>query len=222
MNTALGHMPLVRHADELETQVHADDHDRVLAILTPVVLGETRHGFVECRVRRADGSYGWFEVSAVGQLSEQALEGAILTLHDVSERRELTNRLMHQAHHDALTGLPNRALLMQRIDEALVRRDRAFGLLLLDLDDFKVINDRHGHASGDVVLTVIGQRLTGLVRSRGHRRAARRRRVRLPRARQRGRPPGRRGPARRGHRAAGGGGRAALPRAHQHRHRARR
>ncbi len=165
VNTALGHMPLVKHADELETQLHEDDHDRVLAILTPVVLGEARHGFVECRVKRADGSYGWFEVSAVGQLAEQALEGAILTLHDVSERRELTNRLMHQAHHDALTGLPNRALLMQRIEEALVRRDRAFGLLLLDLDDFKVINDRHGHASGDVVLTVIGQRLIGLVRS---------------------------------------------------------
>jgi len=165
VNTALGHMPLVEHADELVTQLHEDDHDRVLAVLTPVVLGEARHGFVECRVKRADGSYGWFEVSAVGQLSEQALEGAILTLHDVSERRELTNRLMHQAHHDALTGLPNRALLMQRIDEALVRRDRAFGLLLLDLDDFKVINDRHGHASGDVVLTVIGQRLTGLVRA---------------------------------------------------------
>ena len=165
VNTALGHWPLVKHAAELETQVHEDDHDRVLGIITPVVLGEARHGFVECRIKRADGSYGWFEVSAVGQLSEQALEGAILTLHDVSERRELTNRLMHQAHHDALTGLPNRALLMQRIEEALVRRDRAFGLLLLDLDDFKVINDRHGHASGDVVLTVIGQRLTGLVRS---------------------------------------------------------
>ena len=165
VNTALGPWPLVEHAAELEAQVHQDDHDRVLGIITPVVLGEARHGFVECRIKRADGSYGWFEVSAVGQLSEQALEGAILTLHDVSERRELTNRLMHQAHHDALTGLPNRALLMQRVEEALVRRDRAFGLLLLDLDDFKVINDRHGHASGDVVLTMIGQRLIGLVRS---------------------------------------------------------
>jgi diguanylate cyclase (GGDEF)-like protein/PAS domain S-box-containing protein len=162
---ALGHWPLLKSVQELRTQVHPDDHDHTVETITPVVLGEQRHAFVECRIRRADGSYGWFEVSVVGQLSERALEGAVLTLHDVSERRELTTRLIHQAHHDALTGLPNRALLMERLEGELVRRDRQFGLLLLDLDDFKVINDRHGHASGDVVLTVIGQRLTGLARS---------------------------------------------------------
>ncbi len=165
VGNALGHWPLIENATELETQVHEDDHARAVATITPVVLGKQRHGFVECRIRRADGSYGWFEVSVVGQLSERALEGAILTLHDVSERRELTDRLTHQAHHDSLTGLPNRAVLMERLEEELVRRDRQFGLLLLDLDDFKVINDRHGHAAGDVVLTVIGQRLAGLVRS---------------------------------------------------------
>ena len=164
VSNALGHWPLIENAAELETQVHEDDHDLVLATITPVVLGEARHGFVECRVLRADGSFGWFEVSVVGQLSERALEGAILTLHDVSDRRELTTRLQHQAHHDMLTGLPNRALLMERLEDELTRSDRQFGLLLLDLDDFKVINDRHGHAAGDVVLTVIGQRLSGLVR----------------------------------------------------------
>jgi diguanylate cyclase (GGDEF)-like protein/PAS domain S-box-containing protein len=165
VSTALGHWPLIKDAEGLRTQVHEDDHDLAVATIQPVFEGEVRHGFVECRVLRADGSYGWFEVSVVGQLSERALEGAILTLHDVSERRELTSRLMHQAHHDTLTGLPNRALLMDRLEAELARHDRHFGLLLLDLDDFKVINDRHGHASGDVVLTVIGQRLTGLVRS---------------------------------------------------------
>ena len=160
-------MPLLPSADELHTQVHPDDLPKVLATIAPVVVdGTESHGFVECRVRRPDDSYGWFEVQAVGQLNERALEGAVLTLHDVSERHELTTRLLRQAHHDALTGLPNRVLLMDRIEQALVRRpDRPFGLLLLDLDDFKVINDRHGHGAGDLVLTVIGQRLAGLVRA---------------------------------------------------------
>ncbi len=167
VNSALGHMPLLPSAGELLTQVHPDDEPKVLATIVPVVVdGTEAHGLVECRIRRLDDSYGWFEVQAVGQLNERALEGAVLTLHDVSERRELTTRLLRQAHHDALTGLPNRVLLMDRIEHALVRRpDRPFGLLLLDLDDFKVINDRHGHGAGDLVLTVIGQRLAGLVRA---------------------------------------------------------
>jgi len=130
-----------------------------------VVEGRALRGFVECRVVLADGSYGWFETTAAGQQSGGELVGTVLTLHDVSERRELTTRLRHQAEHDALTGLPNRALLMERLDTALAGPDRAFGLLLLDLDEFKVINDRHGHSSGDVVLTVIGERLQGLARA---------------------------------------------------------
>ena len=167
VDSALGHMPSLATARELLTLVHPDDEAKVLSTIVPVVIDGTQPwGLVECRVKRLDDSYGWFEVEAVGQLRERALEGAVLTLHDVSERRELTNRLQQQAHHDALTGLPNRALLMERIDEALAPWPaRPFGLLLLDLDDFKVINDQHGHTAGDLVLTVIGQRLNGIVRA---------------------------------------------------------
>ena len=161
----LGHWPQLATASDLESQLHPDDVAKVRAAIRPVLEGTQRHGFAECRVQRADGGHAWFEVQAVAQVAQAALEGAVLTLHDVSERRELTDRLMHQAHHDSLTGLPNRTLLMQRIGEALSRPGkRAFGLLLLDLDDFKVINDRHGHASGDVVLQVIGERLIAAVR----------------------------------------------------------
>ena len=166
VRAALGHPLEVRTAAELRHQVHPDDDAMVLETITPVIAGHRRRGFVECRVRRSDGSWGWFEVTAVGQLSERALEGAVLTLHDVTEQRRLTDRLAHQAYHDMLTGLPNRALLMQRVEEALVRRpQRRFALLLIDLDDFKMINDRHGHASGDVVLQVIARRLSETVRA---------------------------------------------------------
>ncbi len=163
--TALTHWQHLRTAEELQAQVHPTDKRGTFATIRPVLEGQQRYGFIECRIKRSDGTWGWFEVTAVGQLAERALQGAVLTLHDVSERRQLTDRLKHQAYHDTLTGLPNRALLMDRIHEALARRDDTeFALLLIDLDDFKVINDRHGHESGDVVLEVIGRRLTKTVR----------------------------------------------------------
>ena len=165
--TSLGLWPQeVRRAVEMQTHVHPEDLEATLAAIKPVLAGRRRNGFVECRVERADGSWGWFEVTAVGQLTERALEGTVLTLHDVSERRHLTDRLAHEAYHDSLTGLPNRALLMERIEGALQRRtSERTALLLIDLDDFKVINDRHGHAAGDLVLEVIGRRLKNIVRT---------------------------------------------------------
>ncbi|HEX4978183.1 MAG TPA: EAL domain-containing protein [Nocardioides sp.] len=156
----------VRDASEMAVHVHPDDRDAVVAVIAPVLAGRRRRGFVECRVRRADGGWGWFEVTTVGQLAEEQLAGTVLTLHDVSERRRLTDRLAHEAYHDPLTGLPNRALLMTRIEEVLATSgEERPALLLVDLDDFKVINDRHGHASGDLVLEVIGRRLRAAVRA---------------------------------------------------------
>ena len=115
--SALGDWPqLAASAYDLQSHVHPDDLDEVLEVIRPVLAGRKRHGFVECRIERADGSWGWFEVTTVGQLTERALHGTVLTLHDVSERRRLTDQLTHEAHHDALTGLPNRTLLMKRVE----------------------------------------------------------------------------------------------------------
>jgi diguanylate cyclase (GGDEF)-like protein/PAS domain S-box-containing protein len=169
IGTGLGPWPgQVEHVADVWSRVHPDDRVAVRRSMSPVLEGRRRQSFVECRLSRANGVWGWFEVTVVGQLNERALVGAVVTLHDVSERRQLTDRLMHQADHDALTGLPNRLSLMRRIDELLDERepdeDVASALLLIDLDDFKVINDSHGHPAGDRVLEVIGRRLEGGVR----------------------------------------------------------
>ncbi len=156
--------PRLRTFEDLLDLVHPDERDAVARAVAPVLRAGERRAFVECRLSRGDGRWVWFEVTAVGQITERALAGVVITMHDVTERRRLTDQLTRQAHHDALTGLPNRTLLMTRIDEALEHRaDSAFALLLLDLDDFKLINDRHGHSAGDAVLEVVGERLGGVL-----------------------------------------------------------
>ena len=97
---------------------------------------------------------------------EPTVGGLVLALRDVSEQCRLERQLTHRAYHDALTGLPNRALFQQRLEAALSEggRDGVVGVLMLDLDDFKVVNDTLGHAAGDELLVQVADRLTGLLR----------------------------------------------------------
>lgn len=90
-----------------------------------------------------------------------------LQLEVASLARELAHA-RHLAYHDPLTGLPNRALLLDRIQQAILqagRRNKAIGLLLLDLDSFKHVNDRLGHNAGDVILRVVAKRLASCIRA---------------------------------------------------------
>lgn len=96
------------------------------------------------------------------------LAGAVLVFHDVSESRALTRKMAHLAQHDFLTGLPNRVLLTERLTQAIAlakRRRKQVGLVFLDLDYFKHINDSLGHAIGDQVLQRVAERLSAAVRA---------------------------------------------------------
>ncbi|MFE1905768.1 aminotransferase class I/II-fold pyridoxal phosphate-dependent enzyme [Streptomyces gardneri] len=107
------------------------------------------------------------EVRCSNLRNERTVHGLVLTLRDVTEQRKLERELTHRAFHDSLTGLPNRVLLLERIERALLRGRRESTLtcmLFVDLDDFKVVNDTMGHSVGDELLVAVARRLTSVLR----------------------------------------------------------
>lgn len=131
---------------------------------SPGVLGQ----YSETQSRRSDGSEFPIEL-ALGtiQLGNEPLHVAVV--RDITDRRQQQDQLTHQALHDALTGLPNRVLLNERLEQAIQDAWRgenplAIALLILDLDRFKDVNDTLGHHVGDLLLTELGKRLLRVIR----------------------------------------------------------
>ena len=120
------------------------------------------------RFGHSDGGWRHMEVIADNRLADPAIEGVVLSMRDISERKALEDELRHQAFHDSLTGLANRALFEDRLVRGLPaarRRGHPVAVLFLDLDDFKTINDSIGHASGDELLRAAATRIARTVRA---------------------------------------------------------
>lgn len=157
-----GHPPAALLHQPITAFIHPDDRDRVRENHHRRQRGIANGVKYAARVLTTPEQITrWFEISGVA-LEWHGQHAALNFFTDITERKEMEERIEHLAFHDALTGLPNRRLLLDRITQAQHANARSHGhsaVVFLDLDNFKPLNDRHGHATGDLLQVQVAQRL---------------------------------------------------------------
>jgi diguanylate cyclase (GGDEF)-like protein/PAS domain S-box-containing protein len=164
----LGRRAEERIGRSISSDIHADDRSTVERRLADVAASSGSEATVEFRTLHADGTWRTLEAIAKNLLDDPAVGGLVINYRDITERKALEEQLRHQAFHDVLTGLANRSLFLDRLGHALARADRGgrpTAVLYLDLDDFKAVNDRLGHAEGDRLLVAVAERLRAASRA---------------------------------------------------------
>lgn len=153
-------------ADDPFDWVAPEDRADVLASLEQALVNPGAAITSEVRYRR-EGRTIWLSTRAVNLLHDPDVGGIVVTLQDITERKGLEEDLARQAFEDSLTGLANRALLRDRLHQAIrraARNDSVVSVLYLDLDGFKTVNDSLGHDAGDELLRIVAGRLASIVR----------------------------------------------------------
>lgn len=164
----LGYEPAEVINQDIFSFVHRDDIAMLRASLKDLAEGAQMERAVQFRIRGKDGGWRMLESIAKSCMNVPEINGIIVNTRDITERRAFEQKIQHLAYHDALTDLPNRALMQDRIGNAVTRADRAghkFAVMFIDIDNFKNINDTLGHDVGDDLLRSLAHRLTSSVRA---------------------------------------------------------
>jgi len=149
-------------------QIHPSDRERVLqAAAKARATGEGQR--LDYRIRHKDGTWRILESSASPIVNTKGeIENLVIVNRDITERKRAEEMLAHSSFHDGLTDLPNRALFVDRLQQAVIRArrhsDYKFAILFVDIDEFKVVNDSLGHSAGDELLIQIARRLAACFR----------------------------------------------------------
>jgi diguanylate cyclase (GGDEF)-like protein/PAS domain S-box-containing protein len=148
--------------------LHAEETVDAARRLRECLLDPARVMTARWRLRRHDGTHIETDTICTNLMFDENIRGLVLTTRDVSERCSLEAQLRHQAFHDPLTGLANRALFQDRVQHALSRRRgelESLGVVFVDIDNFKTVNDSLGHSMGDLLLRSAAQRLVSCLRA---------------------------------------------------------
>ena len=150
--------------------VHSDDFAKTISTASRSMAYE-QSPIVELRLRHADGRWLHFECVVRNLIQHKNIGGMVYNARDITERKHAQEQLLFNATHDALTGLPNRILFLGRLQSVVDRMKRhshdAAAVLFIDIDDFKVVNDCYGHATGDLLIKEVSNRLRTCMRSDG-------------------------------------------------------
>ncbi len=150
-------------------RIHAEEIGEFRQRLEAHLEGQEAHFELEYRIKHRDGTYRWMLSRGLAVRDERGEAYRMAgSLTDITRRKEAEERLLHDALHDALTGLANRTLFSDRLHQALARsrrrNDYSFAVLYVDVDQFKVVNDSLGHQAGDEVLVALARRLEACLR----------------------------------------------------------